>query len=691
VVVLAVFAFRMYVHTEGHRCAPLDDTFIHLQYARQIAAGEYYQYQSGDEPTTGASSWLYVHLLALPALAGLQGGNLLTAALVLDAFSLYLALLFLLKLARRIQGTEFASWVIVLCLSSGAFMWNALSGMEVALFACALAGCALACRIYLQAGEGFPLACLAMGLLGLIRPEAGLVALTFAGGILLHKKETSFRWRWLAVPLTGVLLYPFFNLILTGRLTSSAFLAKSEWTSARPYFLWNLKETAGNLRAIILFLLGYSERWFKYLPPAFLLFVLAAAWPDKGDNGRKSHAIVLILIAVLLVFVLSLSTLFCYDLHHWRYVAPFLPLLFLLALLGIRRLSALAGVWGGWVFRALAAAMVLSNLLWWPWFAEAYGRDSGVYYKKHHQLANWMNNNLPSGARIAVNDAGILPYQGGHHFFDLVGLVTRGPALPFRAGFGPLVEFLENLPESQRFDYYAVFPAWFPGFDSLGLWGEEVFSIHDPYTSEAFRKGVYPARWDWARSGHPPFSIESGWQVRDRLDVGELASEAGHSYRALPEENGKPPGDLLAKMVYHTSLPAGHSEWITDGGRRLPVGEQFTLSGLQPGVPARLVMRTGNPTGGEKDWHAAVRVSVDGEMLHEEVLTPPPWRWQDHIIRIPARRVQSGRISVTVTQADADRPGEYAAFHYWLLQPGGEKETKKDAAGGQSPRWFERQ
>ena len=56
-IVFALFVFRSMAFTGGHRSAPLDDTFIHLQYASQIAHGHYYQYQTGDPATTGATSW----------------------------------------------------------------------------------------------------------------------------------------------------------------------------------------------------------------------------------------------------------------------------------------------------------------------------------------------------------------------------------------------------------------------------------------------------------------------------------------------------------------------------------------------------------------------------------------------------------------------------------------------------------
>src|SRR5215207_8069705 len=57
--------------------APLDDTFIHLQYGSQIGEGEWFRYNDGDTVSSGASSFLYVLVLGAARLVGFAGPNLL--------------------------------------------------------------------------------------------------------------------------------------------------------------------------------------------------------------------------------------------------------------------------------------------------------------------------------------------------------------------------------------------------------------------------------------------------------------------------------------------------------------------------------------------------------------------------------------------------------------------------------------
>ena len=65
--------------------APLDDTFIHLQYARQIGQGQWLSYNDGDRPTSGASSLLYVVVLGGAHFVGFSGHKLLAFAIILGA------------------------------------------------------------------------------------------------------------------------------------------------------------------------------------------------------------------------------------------------------------------------------------------------------------------------------------------------------------------------------------------------------------------------------------------------------------------------------------------------------------------------------------------------------------------------------------------------------------------------------
>ncbi len=111
---------------------PLDDSFIHLQFARNLAAGRGLSYNPG-ELVTGSTAPLWTALLAL--LAYLPGNAVAWAQLL--GIVLYLAMVDATwRLARELGLSRgLAALGGALTLGTGWMAWSALSGMEVPLFA----------------------------------------------------------------------------------------------------------------------------------------------------------------------------------------------------------------------------------------------------------------------------------------------------------------------------------------------------------------------------------------------------------------------------------------------------------------------------------------------------------------------------------------------------------------------------
>jgi arabinofuranosyltransferase len=80
------------------------------------------------------------------------------------------------------------------------------------------------------------------------------------------------------------------------------------------------------------------------------------------------------------------------------------------------------------------------------------------------ELGKWVNENTPSDAVIAVNDAGALSYFGKRKTIDLLGLNNKAilfnPQLAagLRFKLATMLEFMER--ENAR--YLIIFPSWFP-------------------------------------------------------------------------------------------------------------------------------------------------------------------------------------------------------------------------------------
>src|SRR5215203_6535849 len=160
--------------------APLDDTFIHLQYGRQIGEGQWFRYNDGDPVSTGASSFLYVLVLGAAHFLGISGAHLLGFAIILGAGLFALAALLGYELGRRLAGERAGLWSGALIAANGAFAWGATSGMEVALFSVLILATLLAFLRELSS-ERFLLTPILAALTALTRPEGLLFALVITG------------------------------------------------------------------------------------------------------------------------------------------------------------------------------------------------------------------------------------------------------------------------------------------------------------------------------------------------------------------------------------------------------------------------------------------------------------------------------------------------------------------------------
>src|SRR5262245_39883412 len=63
---LAAYTIHTVLQRCGHPAVPLDDAFIHFQYAKRLAQGHFFSYVDGEGYTSGATSLLWPVLLSVP-------------------------------------------------------------------------------------------------------------------------------------------------------------------------------------------------------------------------------------------------------------------------------------------------------------------------------------------------------------------------------------------------------------------------------------------------------------------------------------------------------------------------------------------------------------------------------------------------------------------------------------------------
>src|SRR5262252_1736844 len=139
----------MLLQTHGEWSAPLDDVFIHFDYARATARGFPFQWSPGNGYSSGNTSVLYPFALALGYLAGFREQAMVVWAGILACVSVFL---FLAVAARLFSSLSF--WAKYLAppalFTIGALDWSLWSGMEVSFY---LGIWALALRAALRSSD----------------------------------------------------------------------------------------------------------------------------------------------------------------------------------------------------------------------------------------------------------------------------------------------------------------------------------------------------------------------------------------------------------------------------------------------------------------------------------------------------------------------------------------------------------
>jgi hypothetical protein len=639
----------------GGPAVPLDDSYIHLQYARQLSHGELFRYTPGAAYSSGATSFLWPLLLAptfwlglgdtFPLVVGWVLGFLLHAAVILETA----------RLAEGLAGKSAATAAGATAVVFGAFAWFAYSGMETMALAWILTRGMRVCAEHWEGGKrvwgagGAPSAVqlAALGAVApLIRPEGALLSLVAAGALVAvcwRDRRRSWRaWAAVPIPLLGMGVVPLTHWWHTGQALSAT--AQVKWLLADPYLVDpHLAEpqarasVMANLELLMGDLLNGGD-WTRIFVPegtAWIIALGAISAVVLGWRRRRMRALLLLVLLAGTAIPCTYATILW---NRVRYIWPFAPgwivaSACLFAAVGeaasrwrpLARIAAPALGWG-------AVAMVGAKL---DWATQDLATSSRAITLQQVALGRWARQRLPRDAVIGVNDTGAVAYFSRRRTFDVVGLTTPREARYWAAGAGSRFEHYERLPIDQLPTFFIVYPHWMAMDAVLGPKLHQA-TVLDQSILGGRTMSVHEARWDRLGSGASPIG-RPPLQPLDELDVADLESEHAHGYR------------LGITAARHDVVAMAHLEDgrdIADGGRRERSEDRFELVGSEA---ARLVIRA---TASEP---VTVRVG-DAPPVEAKAVTRTDV-WQEYVVVLPA----GARRSVVVQAA-----GPFASWHYWL-------------------------
>ncbi len=437
--VVPLVLYMLREHTiAGASGFPLDDSWIHLQFARNLAEGHGFSYNPG-QPVAGSTAPLWTILLGAGALIA---GATPAMAKVLGIVATLGAALVTRRAALAWGAPASAALAAgVALLWTGPVAWGALSGMEVALAAFLVAASLLA---HAQDRTALTAACAALA--ALARPEAVLLV-----PLLLLARPLTLRRAAIFVLVPAVILAPSvaFSLATVGSPMPATAAAKVEggvigWFRGIHESLW-------------LTLIGrpweFSKAWIGWLcqTHALLPVLLVAALLVVWRRGGRVFALPALVVVLHPLAMAWLAPYRAPSFQEGRYSIHLLPLAMIVLA------CATAGIGLRWRRPAMLGYLALA-LVALPAAAERYAWGVQNINGMQVALGHWIDANVPRAARLAVNDIGAIAFVSRRPVIDLMGLVTPD-ILPYRRrGEAGVMDYIrETCP-----DYVVIFPTWFP-------------------------------------------------------------------------------------------------------------------------------------------------------------------------------------------------------------------------------------
>lgn len=420
---------------------PLDDSWIHATYARNLAVNGDWAFQLGQR-SAGSTAPFWTLLLVPGYSVGLAP---LFWSYVLGLLTL-IALGTIVEIAlRRLTVTyrpKIPWFGLFLCLEWH-MLWAAASGMETLTHA-TIATLIIATLI--SGSRRYALLGLLVGVSVWIRPD-GLTLIGPVVAVLLLEPADRPRRVWNLIGFAigfGALFVPYicFNLWLSGTPMPNTFYAKQA-----EYTAWQARAFIPRLGSGLLQL---STGPFVLLWPGLVYSALRVVRSRNVALGAS----ILWCIGYVLIYAARLPAY-----QHGRYLMPAMPVLILFGFLGLLSISEqvrpansrriLLSVWQASLAVVSVAFVVLG--------ARAYAADVAWIESEMVDTARWSVSHLPTRAVLAAHDIGALGYFDSHKLVDLAGLVSP-EVIPFIRDETRLAALLDD----RKVGYLIAFPSLYP-------------------------------------------------------------------------------------------------------------------------------------------------------------------------------------------------------------------------------------
>lgn len=448
-------------HTNGYFGFPIDDSWIHLTFAKNLFEYGSFSYYKNDLVTSGSTSPVYTILLSLFFL--INKNEFIISYLIGIIFGAA-AVLMMIKLS--LLNFKNSALLAILTASLIALQPKLnlinVSGMETSMFIFLIAA-----SLYAYQKKKIVLLGILLGLTIWCRPDGFVLWAAIAMDYLLRKtflrkksadesfadigyKEITTTFFIAAVFAVSYFL---FNYLLSGSFLPNTYKAKIEYyqQNDRTFFLKN----------DVLNFFTEGESVMIWLP--FLISVLVIARSLIRKEYNHYFVYLLFIIGLILAYYIKLP----FSHRFGRYLLPVMPFYILIAVAGLKtvldfvqmKISKRSSILPDGIFILyLLIALYLSayntiNI------TKDYAFICKYHNDRHVAAGKWINQNTVETDVIAAHDIGAIAFYGERKIIDMAGLVT--PELAAHINDRMYSEYMNNYLANQKIDYIITLRNWF--------------------------------------------------------------------------------------------------------------------------------------------------------------------------------------------------------------------------------------
>ncbi|HMS64185.1 MAG TPA: hypothetical protein PKD83_02895 [Ignavibacteria bacterium] len=470
-----------YIYTSGQMGVPLDDTWIHFQFADNFSKGNFFQFNAG-EYTAGTTSPFYVIVLGLFSFIT---GNFIFNSIFLSAIFHFLSCIFIYKISLIIFGNknsplselisailtpQFVSLIIaLLTVLNGRFAWSSLSGMETTMFTFFTILSVYFHIENLRLNKFNLLPALFLALSTVSRPEGfllfGLYLFDVILNLILQKElKQNFIKLVLSVLIFLIITLPYliFSYKISGHFFPNTFRGQGGEFHLIPNFEYILISITYFLKDNLI---------------TGILYIVSVLYYFKNIKKYYSEFKYLNLIFLWIILLPLISSVLIPNWrHHVRYLIPLIPFINLISVyvfFNLLDLNFFSKLKAFLLRRKSAFAFILIfSIFNYVVFGIALGMNTDNINDQQVKLAGWVYENVGRNEVIAVNDIGAIGFINKNRIIDVAGLITP-EILRFRTySKDDNLDSVNYLLKKNNVSYIIIYDEWFR--DYLEKYGNEL-------------------------------------------------------------------------------------------------------------------------------------------------------------------------------------------------------------------------